>query len=213
MNRVGESGGSQHCNQFVSRRKVGDALRQVAICRAVGKKCSDLRNDLAEIDPVAEADDGIVGYADVEQRDASTWPDDSGQFTEESVEVDKIAQRETARHAVDGSIGKRQTKNVGLNAWLPAAIGRQHAEAEVDGKRRVAGATEIDAQVAGTCCKIDDTRTPREAECAHGPSAPPNVEAKGHDAVHEVVSRRNRVEHRPHGANLLFTLWKVAVGS
>ena len=70
-------------------------------------------------------------------------------------EVDEVAQREAARHAVDRAVGHRQAQDVGLHTGRAAAVGAQHAEAEVDRDRPVPGAGEVDAQVAGAAGQVE----------------------------------------------------------
>ena len=70
----------------------------------------------------------------------------------------------------------------------------------------VAGTCEVDAQVAGAARQVEDTAAGRQFERAHGPPAPPHVEAERHDAVDEVVPRRDGVEHVAHGADLVVAL-------
>ena len=86
------------------------------------------------------------------------------------VEVDEVAQGEPARDAVDGAVGHRQAQDVGLHPRRAAAVGAQHAEAEVDRDRAVAGAGEVDAEVAGAAGQVEHAAAGRQRRARARPA-------------------------------------------
>ena len=89
------------------------------------------------------------------------------------------------------------------------AIGSEHSETEVDRNRSETCSTQVDTQVSGSTCEIENRASRREPEFPDGKSTPPHVEAEGHDAVHQVVSRCNGVEHRANCAHLVVAFRKA----
>ena len=62
----------QHVNHGSRRGKIGDAFWEVVVGGAVGKKSSDARDDLAEVNAVAPFDEWVSWNTDIEQGNAST---------------------------------------------------------------------------------------------------------------------------------------------
>jgi hypothetical protein len=203
---IGESPFSEHRNEFLPRGEVGDAPRQVAVGGPVGEQSADERDDPTEVDRVAEAHERVVGNADVEEGDATARPDDPGRLGEERSEVDQIAKCETAGEAVDGRGADGKLEDVGLGARGSGSVGGEHAVAEIHGDGTEPGLGEIDAEIPGARGEIEHGGPGRKGEIADRPSAPPDVEAEGHDPIDEVVSRRDRVEHLADGALFLGAL-------
>lgn len=118
----------QQRDDFVTRRQIGDALRQIAVGGSIGEKASDQWHDLAEMDGVTESNDWIAGSADIEEGDASSRANDSGKFDEESAKIAQVAQGEATRNTIDRSHTEWQAQDVGLDAWRVAAVHDQHPE-------------------------------------------------------------------------------------
>ncbi len=203
MAGVGETGLSEVSEHDVGLGEVGHTLRQVAIGGAVGEKTSDLRNDLAEVEAVADTDEATLRNSDVEQSDSPTGANDPSELAEKDRKVDEIAQGEPARRAIDRSIGERKSKDIGLRPRRTRTIGGQHAETEVERQGLETGPTEIDAEVTGSARQIDDPTSARQSEFGHRLLAPTNVETERHDAVDHVVARGDGIEHAAYRRDLL----------
>ncbi len=83
---------------------------------------------------------------------------------------------------------------------------RQHAEGEVDADRRQALGGQLPTEVTGATGQVHDRRTDGQAERAHGATPPTNVHPEGHDAIDEVVARRDGIEHRAYRRHLRLAL-------
>ena len=66
----------------------------------------------------------------------------------------------------------------------------------------MAAGGQLATEVSGAGCQIEDEIIGAEQEGIEGSPAPPNVEAKGHDAIDQVVAGRDGVEHGLHGGAL-----------
>ena len=86
------------------------------------------------------ADQPVLRDADIEERDATAGTNHATELGKERRQVDEVAQGEPTRHAVDRRVGHREAEDVGLDPRSAAAIRGEHAEAEVDRDRTVAGA-------------------------------------------------------------------------
>ena len=93
-----------------------------------------------------------------------------------------------------------------MHAGAGAAIGGEHAVAEVERERAVAGALQVDAQVAGAGGEVDHRAALGQGEHAHRLAPPAHVEPERHDPVDEVVAGSDRVEHLADGGDLLLAL-------
>ena len=119
----------------------------------------------------------------------------------------EVAQGEAAGDAVDrarrrpGGRGRRP----GPGARSVRAAG-EHAEGEVeaDGPSPCACSSRQRSPVPQARSATTEPRPSRSV--ADGARAPPDVHAERHDPVHQVVPRRDRVEHRPHRRDLLVAL-------
>ena len=107
--------------------EIGDAFWQVSIGGAVGQQAADEWNDLAEVDAVAESNEWIVWYADIEEADATVWSNDTVQLAEEGAQIDEVAQGEPARDSIDTVVWHWQLEDVGLDSRGVTATGMQHA--------------------------------------------------------------------------------------
>ena len=115
----------------------------------------------------------------------------------------------SSRGAVHRTAGQRQAEDVGLHARAAAAVGREHAVAEVEGDGPDAALGEIDAQVARAGGEVDDRGARGKGQEAHGLAAPAHVQPKRHDAVHEVVARGDGVEHLADRLHLVVALGQL----
>ena len=211
MHYVFESRVLEECHELGRFGEIRDALGEVAIGGAIGQQSADQRNDLAEVNAVAEPDERIVGNADIEEADPTVRSNHAMKFDEERAEIDEIAKCEAARHAIDAAVRNGQLKDVCLRPWRVAPTGVQHAVGEVDGNRFQSRVCQIDAHVASATSEVEDDTAFGKAERSQGDLSPAHVESEGHDPIHEVVSRRDLVEHVLHGGALFVSL-EEAVG-
>lgn len=203
MSRVGEPCSPQLGQHGLAWRQVGDTSREIAVCRPVTQECTDLRDDLAEVDVVPPAHESVVRNADIEESDPAPRANDTSDLDEEGGQVEEIAKRETAGDSVDGMVGNRKTKNVGLHSGHAAPVGREHPEAQIGGERTQTCTNEVDAQVTRSARQIEHRAAGGECEFSNRTAPPPHVEAERHDPVDEVITGGDRVEHLPDCSDLV----------
>ena len=201
-----ETSGLEQCDEPRRLWQVGDALGEVAVCGAIGQETSDEGNDLAEVDPVAEANQRVVRHADIEEADSTVRSDDAVEFGEERRKVHEVAKRKAAGHAVDARVGNGQLQDVGLNPRSFTSASMQHPVRQVDRNRRQPCVSKIDAHVARSTRQVEHDAVLWQTECLEGNLPPAHVEPERHDAVDEVVARGNLVEHVLHCSALCVSL-------
>ena len=79
----------------------------------------------------------------------------------------------------------------------------------IESDREKAGFLDLPAEIAGTAGKVDDCASAGYTEPFHRRLAPSDIKPERHDAVDEVVARRDRVEHRPYLTPLLLPSWQM----
>jgi hypothetical protein len=152
---VVEAGSLQAVNKAIGSGEIRHALRQIPICGTIRQESANERHDSSEVQPIAEAQEWIRRCADIEQRNTPAVTNDSGKFKKETIEVNQIAQRETASNAIDRSIWKREYEDVGLGTRCATAVLCQHAEGEVHGDRSKTRSGKIDAKVSRSTRQVE----------------------------------------------------------
>ena len=126
------------------------------------------------------------------------------------VEVLEVAHAISHSHGIKRAVGKAQIQAVaglkGNSVGKPgishlAPCHTQHSFRKVDAHNSLLGlehTVKQQGKVAGTRSHVENVLRLRFAEHAHSLSAPQAVDSERHGAVHEVVSRCNRVKHLSH---------------
>ena len=203
----------ERSHELAGRREVGDAAGQVAVGGGVGEQSTDARARRARsTTPWPHRTSPLCGVPTSSSAMRPPGRTTRASSTKKVVEVDEVAQGESARDAVDRGVRDGQAEDVGLDPRRAAVVGAQHPQAEVDRDGTVAGPGEVDAQVARAAGQVEHPAARRQAELPNGAPSPAHVEAERHDPVDQVVARRDGVEHLAHGGPLLVALrQRVAV--
>ena len=136
-----EAGLAERVRELRRARQVGGALRQVAVGLGVVRDdAPEQRHRAAEPHRVAGAEQR--GWSGTVASSAAKRPpgrSDARALAEHGVEVDEVAQREPARHAVDAAVAQRErARRRRARAARVGVRGREHPGREVDADRRVA---------------------------------------------------------------------------
>jgi hypothetical protein len=84
--------------------EIGQALRQISICRLIVQEPTDQRHNLAEVDPVSEFEHLVLWLACINERNTAAGSHNASELIEEMSEVGEVAKSEPAGHAVDASV-------------------------------------------------------------------------------------------------------------
>ena len=194
---------AQHAAQHRRGGQVGHRARQVAVGVPVGQGAADHGDDAGEPDVVAGPERAGGRGVDLEQGDASPRPDDPRRLGQGGGQVGEVAQGVPADEPVEGAVGKGQPTAVGLHERHAAAVGRQHAAAQVGPDDAVAPAEGHLGEVAGAAGQIEEERPGGQGEGGDGGPSPELVEPEGHEAVDQVVAGGDGVEHGADSNRLL----------
>lgn len=153
---IGEPGAAEFGHQLGALGKVRNTLRKVPVRRTVTEQCADAWHDPAEVDAVAETNDGVVRHSDIEEAHPTAGSNHPCALAEEIVEVDEVAESETADDSVDRTVGDGQIEDVRLGAGCTTGVVAQHSEGQVHGDGIHSRFSQIGAQVARSCGKVQD---------------------------------------------------------
>ncbi len=200
--RIAEAGGGEHVEHDPWLGKVGDGFGKVGVCLTVGQEAADLRYHPVEVEPVPPGHQLVVGSRDIEQRDTSARTYHSMEFGEERREAHQVSQGKSADRSVNRASGDREGEEIALYSVMIGFGGCEHAIAQIDADRVLSELLERNAEVAGSRREVQDHRSvlqPKRLECLLPPA---NIHSEGHDPIHQIVARGNRVEHLSNGLSL-----------
>jgi putative ABC transport system ATP-binding protein len=197
-----EPGISQQPEELVRRGQVRGGCGQVFVCTPVGEQSANHRDDPPEVQRVRAAHQRVWRLGHFKEDGAAAWADHPRRLAEAGGNVDHVAQRKPADRPIDGRITQRQVQSVGAHQGRRGVRLCEHSGSHVDAHRTEARAPEDPAEIAGPAPEVDNTRPWLQVQLAHRATPPARVEAKGHHAVHQLVARRDPVEHLLDGSRL-----------
>ena len=140
-------------------RQVRRGLREVRVGLAVaGEDPTEQGHRAAEPHCVAGTHHEVLGDGGVERGDAATGAEHPGALAEDDVEVDEVAQRESADDAVDRGVGERERRGIAPHERRVGAGAAQHPLGEVEADRAVAVRVEVAAEVGGPAREVEHER-------------------------------------------------------
>ena len=117
------------------------------------------------------------------------------------LEVGEVSDAEADGGRVELAVRERERQRVALDpldrAGLPPRS-LEHPRREVEPDDAAPAPLRRDRKVAGAATRVEHA-VARPDDLGDGELAPALVEADGHDPVHQVVDRRDAVEHAAHG--------------
>ncbi len=115
---------------------------------------------MGEPDPMAEAEQPVLRFADFEKCQSSPGAEHAAKLVHDTGQVGEVADRESAHHGIRGAGQEGQLRSVSLNQrGAASACGSQHAEREVDSHRLVPFTTEAASQVPRPTADVEHDRT------------------------------------------------------
>ena len=198
--RPREAGLLQAVDELLGAREPLHRRGQVRVRGASRQHLAEQRDDAVEPERV-EGPGEAARLGDLEDRDPAARLQHAAELAEREVEVGDVADAEADGCRVEGLVGEREREQVALHPVerrLAARAG-EHALREVEPGDPVRARLEIgDREVAGAAGRVEHTVAGAHDRLG-GVPAPADVEPGRHHAVHQVVDRRDAVEHRAHG--------------
>src|SRR6185436_18172292 len=126
------------------------------------------------------------------------------QLLEAALEICEVADAETHGGRVEVAVRERERERVALDPFDGAGLlarALEHLRREVEADDPSAAALGLDRQVARAAARIEHAIA-RPDDLAHGELAPALVQPGRHHTVHDVVHRRDAIEHALHRRRL-----------
>ena len=194
---VAEAVAAHQLGQLVRAGEAAHARREIGVGLATWKDLARERDQHVEPELVEELQ-RPARPRDLEDADAPARLEHPPQLVEPALEVGDVADAEADRGGVERAVLEGQLEEIALHPLdrrllPPRALQHPGREVEPDhlAGARLAGR---DREVARAAAAVEDAIAGRD-DLAHGQAAPALVEPDRHDAVHQVVDRRDPVEH------------------
>ncbi len=177
--------------------KIGNRVGEVLIGIRIGKQSPDARDDVSKVDSMPQTHDCVWGRCNLKECNAAAWAHNPRRLNQHCIQIHKIAQSEPAGQTIDAGIGKGKILGIGVHECSTGASRMEHAERKVHTNWFEAMLGQVSTEVAGATCHVKYDRTGSEAKLINTSSSPAHIEAKSHETVHQVIARRDRIEHFP----------------
>ena len=196
---VPEAGGAEQPGELLRAGKAPDARGQIGVGGPALQRLAEQRDDMVEPEPV-ERRQRPRGRRDLENAEPAVGSQDAPELDERGGKVGDVTDAEADRGGIEARVRERQREQVPFdpgNRLLLGAGALQHAGREVEPHDLTgAGLHGGHGEITGAAAAVEHAIA-RPHDRLHRLPAPALVETGGHHAVHQVVDRRDAVEHRP----------------
>ncbi len=161
-----------------------------------GRTRPSSRDDPVEPDAV-EGRERAARRRDLEDPEPAAGAQHAAQLPQPRLEIVDVAHAEADRRRVEGRVRERQREHVAAHPFdrrRLAARPLEHPLGEVEPRDCAAVPARLEREVAGSAAGVEHP-VARPHDLLDGDPAPAPVEAHGHEPVHQVVDRRDPVEH------------------
>ena len=189
--------------EILGAREAADARRQVRVGLPARQHAAEQRHDAVEPEREERLQDP-ARLRDLEDREPAAGPQDAPQLAEAGTEIGDVAHAEADRGGVEARVRVGQREHVALDPLDRVRLAprpHEHLAREVEPRDDAALALGGDREVARAAARVEHAGAGLDDRLDREP-APAAVEPHRHDVVHDVVDRRDPVEHRPHAFGL-----------